>query len=82
MSKRRETSFPGPKLVKKARPDLGVRYPSENPDDIYEYIYRCNSQSPTGETAFKSMMAKLGWAKNPMLHRLMISKSRWVEHRT
>ncbi|PAV61823.1 hypothetical protein WR25_26352 isoform C [Diploscapter pachys] len=59
----------GPKLVKKARPDLGVRYPSENPDDIYEYIYRCNSQSPTGETAFKSMMAKLGWAKNPMLHR-------------
>ncbi|PAV61822.1 hypothetical protein WR25_26352 isoform F [Diploscapter pachys] len=72
----------GPKLVKKARPDLGVRYPSENPDDIYEYIYRCNSQSPTGETAFKSMMAKLGWAKNPMLHRLMISKSLRVEHRT
>ncbi|CAD6193441.1 unnamed protein product [Caenorhabditis auriculariae] len=59
----------GPQLMKKVRPDLQYRYPSENPDDIYEYIYRCNARKPTGEAAFKSMILPFAWARNPMIRR-------------
>jgi len=37
---------------------------------VSSYIYQCNVQDPTGESAFHSMMEKFLWAKSPMLPRL------------
>jgi len=63
----------GPRLVQKARPDLVRKYADTIEDAhliIPEYIYHCNAQKPTGESAFHAMMANYGWAKYPMIHRL------------
>ncbi|XP_019881709.1 (Lyso)-N-acylphosphatidylethanolamine lipase isoform X2 [Aethina tumida] len=62
----------GPWLIKKTRADISEKY-AESLDDkdlITEYIYQCNSQKPTGESAFHSMMKGFGWAKNPMIDRI------------
>lgn len=63
----------GPKLLQKARPDLirkfsGVVKDSE--EVIPNYLYHCNAQNPTGESAFHALMAGFGWAKYPMIHRM------------
>ncbi|GLV43511.1 pummelig [Carabus blaptoides fortunei] len=59
-------------VINKARPDLVKKFESFVPDanSITEYIYQCNSQSPTGESAFHAMMSGYGWAKNPMVRRI------------
>ncbi|KAM3939118.1 (Lyso)-N-acylphosphatidylethanolamine lipase isoform 1-T1 [Leptodactylus fuscus] len=61
----------GPRLVQRFRPDLKRKFEEFFDDDtIMEYIYHCNAQTPSGESAFKTMMEKFGWAKRPMMSRL------------
>ncbi|XP_045777921.1 (Lyso)-N-acylphosphatidylethanolamine lipase isoform X2 [Maniola jurtina] len=60
-------------LIHKTRPDIARKYKAYIPDAetvIPEYIYQCNSQTPSGESAFHSMMHGFGWAKNPMVRRV------------
>jgi len=63
----------GPRLLGLARSDL-VQYCSDKIVEankiVPEYIYHINVQNPTGESAFRTMMANVGWAKHPMIHRL------------
>jgi pimeloyl-ACP methyl ester carboxylesterase len=62
----------GPWIIKKMRSDISNKYAGrlENHEIITDYIYQCNSQKPTGETAFHKMIRGFGWAKNPMLNRI------------
>ncbi|XP_068620074.1 1-acylglycerol-3-phosphate O-acyltransferase ABHD5 isoform X2 [Battus philenor] len=60
-------------LVGKTRPDIPRKYAAHLPDAdqlIPDYIYQCNSQTPSGESAFHTLMHGFGWAKNPMVHRV------------
>ncbi|XP_037294955.1 1-acylglycerol-3-phosphate O-acyltransferase ABHD5 [Manduca sexta] len=60
-------------LVSKTRPDISRKYLNYVQDAeivIPEYIYQCNSQTPSGESAFHSLMTGFGWAKNPMVKRI------------
>ncbi|KAM3960318.1 pummelig isoform 2-T2 [Aphomia sociella] len=60
-------------LVSKTRPDISrkyVNYVKDAETIIPEYIYQCNSQTPSGEAAFHTLMNGFGWAKNPMVKRL------------
>ncbi|ETE65573.1 1-acylglycerol-3-phosphate O-acyltransferase ABHD5 [Ophiophagus hannah] len=62
----------GLSLVQRIRPDFKRKYSSMFDDDtVTEYIYHCNVQSPSGETAFKNMTVPYGWAKRPMLQRIV-----------
>ncbi|KAK3584560.1 hypothetical protein CHS0354_030566 [Potamilus streckersoni] len=67
----------GPGLVKKFRPDLKEKFSDLFDDDtIFEYIYHCNAQKPSGEIAFKALSMSFGWAKHPMIKRVgQIQKS-------
>jgi len=61
----------GPSLVQKFRPDFQGRFSRLLSDDtIFNYIYHCNAQKPSGEIAFKNMNVLFGWAKFPMIHRI------------
>ncbi|XP_072942593.1 1-acylglycerol-3-phosphate O-acyltransferase ABHD5 isoform X2 [Epargyreus clarus] len=60
-------------LIGKARPDITRKYTNYIPDAqtvLPEYIYQCNSQTPSGESAFHTLMSGFGWAKNPMVRRV------------
>nr|KAF6498726.1 abhydrolase domain containing 4, N-acyl phospholipase B [Molossus molossus] len=60
-----------PGLVQRFRPDFKRKFADFFEDDtISEYIYHCNAQNPSGETAFKAMMESFGWARRPMLERI------------
>ncbi|XP_032520043.2 LOW QUALITY PROTEIN: 1-acylglycerol-3-phosphate O-acyltransferase ABHD5 [Danaus plexippus] len=59
-------------LVSKTRPDIARKYTNYVKDAdtvIPEYIYQCNSQTPSGESAFHALMNGFGWAKHPMSRR-------------
>ncbi|EDO34526.1 predicted protein, partial [Nematostella vectensis] len=61
----------GPSLVQRFRPDFQKKYSALFDDDtILNYIYHCNAQRPSGETAFKYMSIPYGWAKYPMVNRI------------
>ncbi|MEQ2175302.1 hypothetical protein GOODEAATRI_016702, partial [Goodea atripinnis] len=64
-------SLAGLTLVQTLRPDFKKKFSSMFSDNtVSEYIYHLNVQTPSGETAFKSMTGSCGWAKRPMLDRL------------
>lgn len=61
----------GPWLVGLARFDPNKRKSELWKDStVFEYIYHCNAQNPTGENAFRNMNFLLGWAKCPMIKRV------------
>jgi pimeloyl-ACP methyl ester carboxylesterase len=61
----------GPTLVRRVRGDLGRKFGNGgNEEAIFDYIYHCNAQEPSGESAFKTLSASFGWAKRPMIDRL------------
>lgn len=63
----------GPKLLQKARPDLIHKFSGmvkDSEDVIPSYLYHCNAQDPTGESAFHTLMSGFGWAKYPMIQRM------------
>ncbi|CAG5036095.1 unnamed protein product [Parnassius apollo] len=83
-------------LVRRTRPDLARKFAHHLPDAeqlIPDYIYQCNAQTPSGESAFHALMIGFGWAKNPMVHRVgqldpalpitvMYGSRSWVDNST
>lgn len=61
----------GPWFIKKMRRDIARKYEDtfEDTNVIMEYIYQCNSQNPSGETAFHNFLKGFGWTKYPMIKR-------------
>ncbi|XP_070504564.1 1-acylglycerol-3-phosphate O-acyltransferase ABHD5-like isoform X2 [Chironomus tepperi] len=59
-------------VVEKTRPDIMKKFNSVVKDEkaISQYIYQCNAQTPSGESAFHSLMSGFGWAKHPMINRI------------
>jgi pimeloyl-ACP methyl ester carboxylesterase len=83
----------GPWFINTLRHDITKKYAAaiEQKDLIPQYIYQCNSQTPSGESAFHSMMSGFGWAKNPMVKRidtmkkdipitLLYGSRSWIDH--
>uniref|UniRef100_H2ZBC3 AB hydrolase-1 domain-containing protein n=1 Tax=Ciona savignyi TaxID=51511 RepID=H2ZBC3_CIOSA len=63
----------GPTILKKYRQDFKHRFPEVSVIDenaVFEYIYQCNAQNPTGEIGFRNMNRNLGYAYRPMLARI------------
>ncbi|KAK0166255.1 hypothetical protein PV328_004692 [Microctonus aethiopoides] len=60
-------------LIETTRPDIIKKFAPVLKDDsnvIIQYLHQCNSQTPSGESAFHAMMQGFGWAKNPMVRRI------------
>ncbi|CAG5093043.1 Similar to Abhd4: (Lyso)-N-acylphosphatidylethanolamine lipase (Mus musculus) [Cotesia congregata] len=60
-------------LIETTRPDIVKKYVPVLKDDansIFQYLHQCNTQTPSGESAFHAMMEGFGWAKNPMIERI------------
>ncbi|GBP35576.1 hypothetical protein EVAR_17438_1 [Eumeta japonica] len=60
-------------LVARMRPDIVRKYKPYVDDAenvIPEYIHQCNTRTPSGESAFHTLMEKFGWARNPMERRV------------
>ncbi|XP_063973025.1 (Lyso)-N-acylphosphatidylethanolamine lipase isoform X1 [Diachasmimorpha longicaudata] len=63
----------GQRLIETARPDIVRKFVPALKDDanvIFQYIHQCNTQTPSGESAFHAMMQGFGWAKNPIINRI------------
>ncbi|CAG0888529.1 unnamed protein product [Cyprideis torosa] len=64
----------GPKLIERYRQDIIERYSDFVGHDtrlITDYIYHCNARYPSGEMAFKHLVSGIGWARRPMLERML-----------
>ncbi|XP_078688082.1 (Lyso)-N-acylphosphatidylethanolamine lipase-like [Branchiostoma floridae x Branchiostoma belcheri] len=61
----------GPRLIRKARPDLQAKFTDAFEDfTIIDYLYHCNAQPPSAETAFGHLQVPYGFARNAMLPRM------------
>jgi len=66
----------GERAITRVRPDISRKFrgmfPSEeeNMRVVPGYMYHCNAQTPSGESAFHSLMSGFAWAKEPMFPRL------------
>jgi len=62
----------GPSLIDRFRPDLKMKFSEyiTDPNIMSSYIYHCNAQSPSGESAFWHLHIPFGWAKLPLEKRL------------
>uniref|UniRef100_A0A5S6R4Z2 AB hydrolase-1 domain-containing protein n=1 Tax=Trichuris muris TaxID=70415 RepID=A0A5S6R4Z2_TRIMR len=62
----------GPSLIRRIRPDIGKKFfnDCERQQLIFDYIYHCNAQLPSGEEAFQVISIPFAWAKRPMVDRL------------
>jgi len=62
----------GPSLIDRFRPDLKEKFSEFITDTniISSYIYHCNAQFPSGESAFWHLHIPFGWAKLPLVNRL------------
>ncbi|XP_052817503.1 (Lyso)-N-acylphosphatidylethanolamine lipase-like isoform X2 [Mya arenaria] len=61
----------GPGLIRRFRPDLQAKFAHLFDDHtILDYIYHCNAQTPSGESAFRTLSLLLGFAKRPMIERI------------
>jgi len=62
----------GPSLIDKFRPDLSAKFSSVIADTslVSSYVYHCNAQEPSGESAFFHMQIPFGWAKLPLVKRI------------
>ncbi|XP_044747235.1 (Lyso)-N-acylphosphatidylethanolamine lipase isoform X1 [Coccinella septempunctata] len=82
----------GPWFINVIRPDITKKYAGSIDESLIpKYIYQCNSQTPSGESAYHCMMSEFGWAKNPMVKRidqlkedvpitLLYGSRSWVDH--
>ncbi|KAL8605156.1 hypothetical protein ACOMHN_031097 [Nucella lapillus] len=63
----------GPRLLKRFRPELARMFAAQLGDEslLHDYIYHCNAQKPSGERGFKSLTWNVGWAKRPMIERMV-----------
>ncbi len=53
-----------PPIIPRLRGDILAKFDSEYSDStIADYIYHCNVQKPTGETAFSNICHPLGWPR-------------------
>ncbi|XP_039251912.2 (Lyso)-N-acylphosphatidylethanolamine lipase-like [Styela clava] len=63
----------GPRLIR-LRGDLGEKFndlsEEDDPSPVFDYIYHCNAQNPSGEVGFKNLTEKIGFALNPMIERI------------
>jgi len=62
----------GPSLIDRFRPDLKLKFSEfiTDPNIMSSYIYHCNAQNPSGESAFWHLHVPFGWAKLPLEKRL------------
>jgi len=62
----------GPSLIDRFRPDLKLKFTNfiSDPNIMSSYIYHCNAQNPSGESAFWHLHIPFGYAKLPLINRL------------
>ncbi|KAK8392715.1 hypothetical protein O3P69_014861 [Scylla paramamosain] len=72
----------GPNILKKARPDLIRKFSGmvrDAEEVIPNYLYHCNAQDPSGESAFHTLMSGFGMGQGLPITLIYGARS-WVDH--